>query len=277
MAIALKLLGCMFALALLVRLSFTLLFTLTSVICLQDDVTTETCGNETFTQNDRNRLDMAGTFMEAGSSLLIIAILFSWSRFSVKTFCRAIPWLPVFWLWVALFVVANVSIVSLDFKRDNIVLGISLLLELGSLVILCCAFKFVYKSTVKRAFERQHRGWVAKFLYNLFMATMWAYMFRNLTLFLYDTSVFAKKINRHAFFTKLDALLLLANCATRGSFLQFFYAYIFANPVLPIVCDNAESARTRDEYGRVGVRDTMGGFQPVLEWVTEFDENNRLF
>lgn len=277
MAVALKVLGCVFTVVLLARLCFTLLFLLTSLVCLQGGDTTETCGNKTFSQDERNKLDMAGTFVEAGSSILFILVMFSWSRFSVKNFCQAVPSLAVFWLWIAFFIVAIFSTVSMDFMNEKAVLGMSLILEIGSLVLLCCVLKFVHKITVKRSFEKSlpsHKRWPT-FLYYLFMATLWTYMLRNLVLFLYDTSVFAKKINRHSHFGHVDGLVLIVNCATRGSFVQSLYAYIFANPRLPMVCDNVESARMRDQYGRIGVRDAMGGFQPVVEWLTEIEETNR--
>jgi hypothetical protein len=172
-----------------------------------------------------------------------------------------------------------ISVVSIDFSKDKIVvaIGISLLLEISTLSLVCCALKFIKKITVKRSLERwlsPHRR-IAVFLYYLFIATMWSYLLRNLSLFIYDTTVLVGKIKRPAKFDHIDKLLLFMNIATRGSFVEFFYSLIFRNPKIPIVCQNVENCRSYDLYGPIGVTDSSGSKQPLVRWETPLEEAMR--
>lgn len=237
--------GCVFALLWLTRLTFTLLFVVPAFVCLSNETSTETCGNIVFTQEEKDDINMEGTFVEAGSSILIILMIFCWGKFNVVNFFLAAPRLAVFWYWMGLFCVQVVSVINLDFLpgqwdcRDWI--GVSLLFEFATLVLLCLALKFVKKSTMKAWIYRTvtSEQW-ATFLYYLYMLTLWMYMLRNLALVTYDMSVFAMKINRYAKSEQIDHLLLIANIATRSSFVQFFYAAIFRNPKLSKVCEEDE-------------------------------------
>ena len=265
---------CSCVVLILLRLSFTCLFFIFGFICLDRQVTVEYCGNVTLSQNTKNSLDTAGTFIEAGSSLMLTSLIFSWGKFSPRNFFYAVPCLPQFWFWLILLVMAVISIVTIDFKNDMPLLGSSLIFEIGSLLVFCCALRFIKKLTIKQWLEQKfiNKFILARFMYFLFIATMWCYLIRNLVLFLYDTSIMAKKISRHDHFYNLDSLLLLTNCTTRGSFTQFFYAKIFRRPRLPVVCENVFHARTYDQYGSMGVIDRSGGFQPIMRWETEIEE-----
>lgn len=222
----------------------------------------------------KNALNTTGTFVESGSSIVLTLLVFSWGKFSPRNFIDAVPYLPHFWFWVVFFLITVVSTATGNFRNGMFLLGLSTILEIGTLVVFCCALKFINKVTVKRCLEQMfaNKMLLARFLYYLFIATMWSYLIRNLALFLYDTSIVAKKITRPSGVENFDSLLLLANCAIRGSFTQFFYAKIFRKPRLPVVCENVEHARKCDHYGSMGVIDRSGGFQPIMKWESEIEE-----
>ena len=229
------------------RLTFTLLFAVPAFVCLANEKSTETCGNHVFTQAAKDYIIMAGTFVEAGSSLVITLLIFCWGNFNVVNFFLAAPRLAVFWFWLGLFCVQTITIVNMDFLPSGLklqFLGVSLLLEFATLLLLCLAVKFIEKSTVKAWIHRkvgsEHR---AVFLYYLYVLTLWMYLLRNLALVSYDMAMFAKKIDRHARDKQIDNLLLISNIATRGSFVQFFYAAIFRNPKLSTVCEVTDQTR----------------------------------
>lgn len=225
----------------LARLTFTLLFAVPAFVCLANETSTETCGNNVFTQAAKDDINMAGTFTEAGSSLVITLLIFCWGNFNAVNFFLAAPRLAVFWFWLGLFCVQTITIVNIDFLPSLLnlqLLGVSLLLEFATLILLCLALKFIDKSTVKAWIRRTvgNEHW-AVFLYYLYVLTLWMYLLRNLALVSYDMAMFAKKIDRHARHKQIDHLLLISNIATRGSFVQFFYAAIFRNPKLSTVCE----------------------------------------
>ena len=225
----------------LLRITFTLLFAVPAFVCLANDTSTETCGNHVFTQVAKDDINMAGTFVEAGSSLVITLLIFCWRNFNVVNFFLAAPRLAIFWFWLGLFCVQTITIVNMDFLPSLLklqLLGVSLLLEFATLILLCLALKFIEKSTVKAWIRRTvgSEHW-AVFLYYFYLLTLWIYLLRNLALVSYDMAMFAKKIDRHAKDKQIDNLLLIANIATRGSFVQFFYAAIFRNPKLSTVCE----------------------------------------
>lgn len=231
------------ALLWLTRLTFTLLFAVPAFVCLTNQTSTETCGNHVFTQEAKDHINVAGTFIESGCSLAITLLIFCWGKFNVVNFFLAAPRLPVFWFWLGLFCVQIITIVNMDFlpKQFHLtLLGVSLLLEFTTLILLCLALKFIEKSTVKawvrRTVDSEH--WT-RILYYLHLLTLWMYFLRNLALVSYDMAMFAKKIDRHARAKQIDNLLLISNIATRGSFVQFFYAAIFRNPKLSTVCEVA--------------------------------------
>ena len=57
--------GCIFAILWLARLTFTLLFFVPAMICLTNETTTETCGNNILNQDLKDEINMAGTLVEA--------------------------------------------------------------------------------------------------------------------------------------------------------------------------------------------------------------------
>ena len=235
----------------LTRLTFTLLFAVPAFVCLTNQTSTETCGNHVFTQAAKDHINMAGTFVESGCSLAITLLIFCWGKFNMVNFFLAAPRIAVFWFWLGLFCVQTITTVNMDFlatpkKLHLKLLGVSLLLEFTTLILLCLALKFIEKSTVKawarRTVDSEH--WTT-FLYHLYLLTLWMYFLRNLALVSYDMAMFAKKIDRHARHKQIDKLMLISNIATRGSFVQFFYAAIFRNPKLSTVCELEVADNTR--------------------------------
>lgn len=261
--------GCFLAFLCLTRLVFTLLFAVPAFVCLTNFTSTETCGNKVFTQAGKNDINMAGTFVEAVSSLLITFLIFRWGKFNVENFFRTAPRLAVFWFWIALFCVQTITLINIDFLSRQLILqflGVSLILEFATLVLLCLALKFIEKSTVEAwIFRKVGRQYWASFLYYLYILTLWIYLLRNLALVSYDMALFAKKINRHARFKQIDNLLLISNIATRGSFVQFFYAAIFRNPKLSTVCEN-EPGRVLEGLASSRTQSLTDSVNVVIAW-----------
>ena len=231
----------------LTRLTFTLLFAVPAFVCLTYQTSTETCGNHVLTQAAKDHINMAGTFIESGCSLAITFSIFCWGNFNLVNFFLAAPRLAVFWFWLGLLCGQTITIVNMDFLPTGLhlkFLGVSLLLEFITLILLCLALKFIEKSTVKAWIRRtvDSERWTA-FFYYLYVLTLWMYLLRNLALVSYDMATFAKKIDRHARDKQIDNLLLISNIATRGSFVQFFYAAIFRNPKLSTVCEVTDQIR----------------------------------
>ena len=257
----------------LLRITFTLLFAVPAFVCLANDTSTETCGNHVFTQVAKDDINMAGTFVEAGSSLVITLLIFCWRNFNVVNFFLAAPRLAIFWFWLGLFCVQTITIVNMDFLPSLLklqLLGVSLLLEFATLILLCLALKFIEKSTVKAWIRRTvgSEHW-AVFLYYFYLLTLWIYLLRNLALVSYDMAMFAKKIDRHAKDKQIDNLLLIANIATRGSFVQFFYAAIFRNPKLSTVCEVTYQTRPLAHFQNLFANESEGSAnnqKVVIAW-----------
>ena len=259
--------GCIFAILWLARLTFTLLFFVPAMICLTNETTTETCGNAVFTQDLKNEINKAGTLVEAGSSFLIILLIFCWEKFNVANLFLAVPRLAVFWFWIGLFALQTLSIVNMDIiPRKWAFLGVCLLLEYTSLVLLSLALKFIDKSTVKAWITKRvaSQHW-AMYLYRLYILTLWMYLLRNLALVFYDMALLTKRIDRHATRKHIDNVLKLATIAFRSSFVQFYYATIFRNPNLSTVCK--EQNPSRDEIFPIAFSDAADRQRALTAWV----------
>ena len=136
------------------RLCFTFLFFVLGFVCLDHLVTVEYCGNLTLSQTTKNDLEITGTLVETGSTLIISLMVFSWGKFSPRSFLYAVLLLPQFWFWMVLFLIFVVACVTGDFRNGMALLGSSQILEIGTLVVFCCALKFINKVTVKRWLEQ---------------------------------------------------------------------------------------------------------------------------
>lgn len=261
-----------FSVAWVVRLTFTLLFLVPAFICLGNDKTTETCGNVSlFRQNLRNNINTAGTLVEAGSSFLIILLIFCWRKFSVTNLFLALPRLAVFWFWIGLFSLQTFSTINRDILQLNpdkwYFLGVSLTLEYATLVLLSLALKFTDKSTVTEWIKRRVANQSAiyfSYLCALYILTLWMYMLRNLAVGSYHMALFTKRINLHAKMQHMEKLLNLAAIAFRISFVQFSYAAIFRNPNLPKVCK--EQTQSRDEIFPIAIEGPEERVQALIPW-----------
>ena len=236
------LVGCIFTFLWLARLTFTLLFFIPACVCLSNDTTTKTCGNHVLGQDLKDEINMAGTLVEAGNSFLIIVLIFCWGNFHVANFILAAPRLAVFWFWIGLFSLQTISSINMDVLSSKRLflsagIGVSIFFESATIILLSLVLKFIDKSTVRAWINRKvaSEHW-SRYLYYLYIFTLWMYLLRNLALLFYDMATFAKKIDRHANSKQIDHILCIADIAFRGSFVQFYYATIFRNPNLSSVC-----------------------------------------
>ena len=258
--------GCIFAFLWLARLTFTLLFFVPALICLTNETTTETCGNNIFNQDLKDEINMAGTLVEAGSSFLITLLIFCWSKFKVVNFILVVPRLAVFWFWIGLFSLQTISSINMDILSAQwILLGVCIFLESATLIVLSLALKFIEKSTVRSWIHRTvtSEHW-ASYLYYLYQVTLWMYLLRNLALLFYDMATLAKKIDRHASHKHIDNILLIADVTTRSSFVQFFYALIFRNSKRSPVCQ--EQPPSRDQIFPIARGESADSAQPLIAW-----------
>lgn len=258
--------GCIFAILWLARLTFTLLFFVPAMICLTNETTTETCGNNILNQDLKDEINMAGTLVEAGNSFLIILLIFCWSKFKVINFVLVVPRLAVFWFWIGLFSLQTISSINMDILSSRwILLGVCIFLESATLIVLSLALKFIEKSTVRSWIHRTvtSERW-ASYLYYLYQLTFWMYLLRNLALLFYDMATLAKKIDRHASRKHIDNILLIADVATRSSFVQFFYALIFRNSKRSPVCK--EQPPSRDQIFPIAPGESADSVQPLIAW-----------
>ena len=258
--------GCIFAFLWLARLTFTLLFFVPACICLTNETTTETCGNDVFSQDLKDEINMAGTLVEAGNSFLIILLIFCWHKFNVTNFFLAAPRLAVFWFWIGLFSLQTISSFNTDITSGQwIILGVSIFLESAALILLSLALKFVDQSTVKAWINRtvSNKHW-AGYLYFLYVLTLWMYLLRNLALLFYDMAILTKKIDRHASRKQIDNIMKITDIATRSSFVQFYYAALFRNPQLSTVCE--ENTQPRDQLFPIAADESADSAQTLIAW-----------
>lgn len=262
--------GFLFFLLLCSRLFLLGTFVFLSIDCLKFKVIIEQCRNRSSSGDAGQALDIAGPFMEAASSVSYLIVLFSWSRFFTRTFFRILPRTHGFWFWQTMAISYVVSVVSFCLTQGQLLLGLGLILEVFTASLLCCALKYVDRATVKHSLRSSSSE--SYVLYGMYIASLWLYIFRNLTVFAYDTSLLIGQIQQPGKFANITRLLLCFNCAIRGSFVQAFYYMLFKNPTIPKVCDNVNSCMLYDLYGSVGVNDCSGGRQPLIRWETPIEE-----
>ena len=250
------------------RLTFTLLSFIPACVCLSNDTTTETCGNHVLGQDLKDEINMAGTLTEAGNSFLIIVLVFCWGNFNVTNFFLAAPRLAAFWFWIGLFSLHTISWINRDvLPSPRIFLGtsngVSIFFESATIILLSLALKFINKSTVRAWINRKvaSEHW-SRYLYYLYIFTLWMYLLRNLALLFYDMATFAKKIDRHANSKQIDHVLCIVDIAFRGSFVQFYYATIFRNPNLSTVCKE----NTRPDIFPVAMECPSDRPQTIMPW-----------
>lgn len=258
--------ACGLSLLLLTRLLFTILFLVPAFGCLTNETTTETCGNAFFKQDVRNHVNIAGTFVDAGQSVLLVIMIFRWEKFKVTNFLRAAPRLAVFWFWIFLFIVQTISTINRDILSGKwLVLGYSLLVEYATLVILSLALKFIEKATLKTWIKRNvYSSQSTNYLYIIYILTLWVYLLRNLAVGSYHMALLTKKIDLHADYEPIESLLNLGAIAFRTGFVQFFYAAIFRNQKMSQV--TKDQPCSRNKQCPIEINAPGGVTQAPLSW-----------
>ena len=239
----------------LLRVFFTVVFFITSVICIViAETRVERCdGHVTLSQMTVDSLNTTSTFVETVVSSFLIFIIYRWKQFKLKKFLTALPRQGDFWMWTTLWVArifTNILIDIIPGINQNypvlIVLGFSLSFEFASTTILACAFTHVNIHTVKswfvQHFPRERAG---KLLY-LYRAILFTYGLRMLALFLYDTFLVARSITRQSEYKELDSVLLALDVGYRGSLSVFFFRKFFDFDV-PQVFEETNSSNSNSQ------------------------------
>lgn len=252
-----------FILLTLSRAIFVVLFFVPAVVCENYGDIIEKCENKTifFEESMQNKVDMVGTFLEAFNSTLMFTLILCWEIFHVWTFGFATITFGYFWFWLSMTAIVVVTVSEIDFSKGLVPLGISLIVEILSLTLLSSALHHIPKKTVYRWLQRKlglrNRRFLLTLSYYTFHLILFVYVVRNLSLFLYDLTLTAKKISRNV--RPFDSLLLVFNTAMRGSFVGFYFAKMHESVDLPLVCDNVET-----------------NYDPVIRWVAPSENLSRL-
>lgn len=220
----------------LVRVFFTAVFFITSVICIvMAESRVERCdGHVTLSQMAVDSLNTTSTFVETVVSSFLIFLIYRWKEFNFKNFLKALPRQGDFWMWTTLWVArifTNVLIDIIPGIDQNypvlIVLGFSLSFEFASTTILACAFTYVDIRNVKSWFAQHFSRERADKLLYLYRAVLFTYGLRMLALFLYDSFLVARHITRQSEYRELDSVLLALDVGYRGSLAVFFFRKFF--------------------------------------------------
>lgn len=233
----------------LVRVFFTAVFFITSVICIViAESRVERCdGHVTLSQMAVDSLNTTSTFVETVVSSFLIFLIYRWKEFNFKNFLKALPRHGDFWMWTTLWVArifTNVLIDIIPGINQNypvlIVLGFSLSFEFASTTILACAFTYVDVHNVKLWFAQHFSKERADKLLYLYRAVLFTYGLRMLALFLYDSFLVARQITRQSEYRELDSVLLALDVGYRGSLAVFFFRKFF-DFALPQVVEEVNS------------------------------------
>ena len=240
---------------LLLRTFFTVTFFVTSVICIiRAGSSIERCeGWLGLSQRAIDSLNTTSTFVETIVSCFLIFLIYRWKDFKFKNFLRALVKQANFWMWTALWgarIITNVLIAVIPGINENnpvlVVLGFSVLLEFASTTMLACALSFVQLSTVRDwFFEHFPRGGRSEKLIILYRITLFSYGLRMLALFLYDSFLVAREINRQSEFREIDSVLLALDVGYRGSLTIFFFRKFFEFENIPEVFETTNSSKSK--------------------------------
>ena len=240
---------------LLLRTFFTVTFFVTSVICIiRAGSSIERCeGWLGLSQRAIDSLNTTSTFVETIVSCFLIFLIYRWKDFKFKNFLRALVKQAHFWMWTALWgarIITNVLIAVIPGINENnpvlVVLGFSVLLEFASTTMLACALSFVQLSTVRDwFFEHFPQGRRSEKLIILYRITLFSYGLRMLALFLYDSFLVAREINRQSEFREIDSVLLALDVGYRGSLTIFFFRKFFEFENIPEVFETTNSNKSK--------------------------------
>lgn len=220
----------------LLRVFFTVVFFITSVICIVNaESRVERCdGHITLSQKAVDGLNTASTFVETVVSSFLIFLIYRWKQFNFQNFLKALPRQGDFWMWTTLWIArifTNILIDIIPGINQNypvlIVLGVSLSFEFASTTILACALTYVQFHNVKEWFAHHFPSERADKLVYLYRAILFTYGLRMLALFLYDSFLVARHITRQSEYRELDSVLLALDVGYRGSLSIFFFRKFF--------------------------------------------------
>lgn len=220
----------------LLRVFFTVVFFITSVICIVNaESRVERCdGHITLSQKAVDGLNTTSTFVETVVSSFLIFLIYRWKQFNFKNFLKALPRQGDFWMWTTLWVArifTNILIDIIPGINQNypvlVVLGVSLSFEFASTTILACALTYVQFHNVKAWFAHHFPSERADKLVYLYRAILFTYGLRMLALFLYDSFLVARHVTRQSEYQELDSVLLALDVGYRGSLSIFFFRKFF--------------------------------------------------
>lgn len=244
----------------LLRVFFTVVFFITSVICIViAESRVERCdGHVTLSQMTVDILNTTSTFVETVVSSFLIFIICRWKQFNLKNFLTALPRHGDFWMWTTLWVArifTNILIDIIPGINQNypvlIVLGFSLSFEFASTTILACAFTHVHIHTVKSWFAQHFSPENAGKLLNLYRVILFTYGLRMLALFLYDSFLVARNITRQSEYRELDSVLLALDVGYRGSLSVFFFRKFFDFDVPQVFEETNSKSNSQVKYERM--------------------------
>ena len=191
----------------LLRVFFTAVFFITSVICIVNaESRVERCdGHVILSQIAVDSLDTTSTFVETVVSSFLIFLIYRWKQFNFKNFLKALPRQGDFWMWTTLWIArifTNILIDIIPGINENypvlIALGVSLSFEFASTTILACALTHVQFRNIKECFAQHFPGERVYKLVYLYRAILFTYGLRMLALFLYDSFLVARNITRES-------------------------------------------------------------------------------
>ena len=221
---------------LLLRIFFTVVFFVTSVICIvYAESRVERCdGHVTLSQIAVDSLNTTSTFVETVVSSFLIFLIYRWKQFNFKNFLKALPRQGDFWMWTTLWIArifTNILIDIIPGINENypvlIALGVSLSFEFASTTILACALTHVQFRNIREWFLKDFRSKRAHQLVCLYRLILFTYGLRMLALFLYDSFLVARNITRQSEYRELDSVLLALDVGYRGSLSIFFFRKFF--------------------------------------------------
>ena len=238
----------------ILRVFFTILFFISSVICiLHAESRVERCdGHLTLSQKAVDSLNTTSTFVETALSSFLIFLIFRWKLFNFRNFLKALPRHGHFWMWTILWIArifTNVLIDIIPGIQQNysvlIVLGFSLLLEFALTTIFACALAFVGFDNVKEWFDQHFRTHACKLTY-LYRIILFTYGLRMLALFLYDSFLVARHITRQSEYRELDSILLALDVFYRGSLCAYFFQKFFDFPITDVLQNTSDIERPEE-------------------------------
>ena len=273
----------------IMRVFFTILFFISSVICiLHAESRVERCdGHLTLSQKAVDSLNTTSTFVETAVSSFLIFLIFRWKPFNFRNFLKALPRQGHFWMWTALWIArifTNVLIGIIPGIQESysvlIVLGFSLPLEFALTTVFACALAFVGFDNVKAWLYQHFPTKAARKLTYLYRTILFTYGLRMLALFLYDSFLVARHITRQSEYRELDSILLALDVFYRGSLCVFFFQKFFEFPIPDVLQKPFEIKRpeeTDEQFSKSNESLRSGSPEKLEDRELEEKENDCVF